>query len=72
MAHSNYDDTDKQRTWNNPKKMAIARNMLERYTGTRAKDFQKHIIYYVYIFKNSDSVLILKLMIKKFINTTGN
>lgn len=38
------DPSDKQRTWNNPKKLAIARNMLERYTGTRAKDFNKHII----------------------------
>src|SRR5258708_25730802 len=38
------DSQDKQRTWNNPKKLAIARNMLERYTGTLAKDFNKHII----------------------------
>src|ERR1700722_7504784 len=53
--HSNYDDTDKQRTWNNPKKMAMARNSVERYTGTGAKDFQKHIIltnfeYYMHCF----------------------
>ena len=33
-----------QRTWNNPKKRTIARDMLERYTGTRAKDFCRHII----------------------------
>src|SRR5579863_6386260 len=44
MQRSRVEEYDKQRTWNNPKKMAIARNMLERYTGTRAKDFQKHII----------------------------
>jgi AMP nucleosidase len=38
------DPSERQRTWNNPKKLAIARNMLERYTGTSAKDFNKHII----------------------------
>src|ERR1035437_3189292 len=35
---------DQQRTWNNPKKLAIAKNMLERYTGSSIKDFQKHIL----------------------------
>ncbi|MCC6277844.1 MAG: AMP nucleosidase [Oligoflexia bacterium] len=35
---------DKARTWNNPKKMKIARDMLERYTGCDAKEFNKHII----------------------------
>lgn len=44
--------SDKQRVWNNPRKLKIARDMLERYTGSLAKDFQKHIIltnfeYYV-------------------------
>ncbi|MDZ4678651.1 MAG: AMP nucleosidase [Oligoflexia bacterium] len=42
--HALLDPTDNPRTWNNPKKMAIARNMLERYTGSLAKEFNKHII----------------------------
>lgn len=46
---------EQQRTWNNPKKHYIAKNMLERYTGSKAKDFQKHIIltnfeYYMHRF----------------------
>jgi AMP nucleosidase len=44
MTTVSHDASDKQRTWNNPKKLAIARNMLERYTGSLAKDFNKHII----------------------------
>lgn len=47
--------TKQERTWNNPKKLIIARNMLERYTGSLAKDFQKNIIltnfeYYMHRF----------------------
>ncbi len=38
------DPQDQQRTWNNPQKLAIARNMLERYTGSSHQDFHKHII----------------------------
>jgi AMP nucleosidase len=36
--------TVQQRTWNNPEKKKIALDMLERYTGTKPKDFCKHII----------------------------
>lgn len=32
------------RTWNNPKKKAIAKDMLERYTGCRAEEICSHII----------------------------
>src|SRR5690348_6551912 len=36
--------SNRQRTWNNPEKLKIAMDMLERYTGTRSQDFCRHII----------------------------
>lgn len=35
---------DPARTWNNPRKKAIAKDMLERYTGVKANEICSHII----------------------------
>ncbi len=46
------------RTWNNPKKKAIAKDMLERYSGCRGEEFCSHIIltnfeYYIESFSKT-------------------
>jgi AMP nucleosidase len=44
LQHNPYLHPDENRIYNNPKKLAIAHDMLERYTGSPADRFRKQII----------------------------
>ncbi len=44
INHDFYDEYHKKLIYNNPEKQKIARDMLERYTGTDASEFKEYII----------------------------